>query len=506
MASPRVRLVLVSDPERTAKRAARETRVAFGDWQTPQRLAHEVLGVVGRRLRRPRSILEPTCGQGAFLGAAVAAFPTATALGFDVCAEHVASARELLANSATIELADFFEVPWERVLDPLADPLLIIGNPPWVTNSTLGTLDASNLPRKTNFKRHAGLDAMTGKSNFDISEWMLIRLLELVRERRFTMAMLCKASVARRLMQHVAEMGWRVDGEVRAIDARAHFSAAVDAVLLHVWSGRSRASSGGSDGVRWAVYTSLSETVPTRTMGVVDGRTLSDVDAYESTRTLEGESEIEWRSGVKHDCANVMELVATGEGWTNGAGQTVELESSHVYPLLKGSDIANGRLVPRRHVIITQRSLGEDTGMFRESAPLLWKYLHDHREQLDGRKSSIYANQFEFSIFGIGDYSFAPYKVAICGLYKRLVFSVIRPYDGQPVMVDDTAYFLPFDTEQAAEAAALALSSPPAQAFFQARVFWDAKRPINKALLQSLSLEALLSAKFAVPEQSIAGP
>jgi hypothetical protein len=466
-------------------------RVEFGDWQTPLGLARDVLEVVGRRLRHPpRSILEPTCGQGAFLLAATAAFPTATALGFDISRAHVASARESLSDSATLEVADFFEVQWEHVLERLADPLLIIGNPPWVTNAALGTLDAGNLPRKTNFKRASGLDAMTGNSNFDISEWMLLRLLELVRDRRFTMAMLCKASVARRLMQHVAARGWSVAGEVRAIDARARFSAAVDAVLLHVWNRRTKASSD----VRWSVYTSLGDSVPARIMGVVDGRTFSDVDAHETSRTLEGECEIEWRSGIKHDCANVMELAAADQGWTNGLGETVDLERSHVYPLLKGSDLANGRLAPRRYVIVPQRRLGEDTGALRTSAPLLWKYLHDHRDQLDSRKSSIYVKQPAFSIFGIGDYSFAPYKVAICGLYKRLMFSVIRPHDGQPVMVDDTAYFLPFETEAAAEAAALALGSPPAQAFLQARVFWDAKRPINKALLQSLSLEALLSA------------
>lgn len=446
--------------------------------------------MVRRRLRRPRGILEPTCGQGAFLVAATTAFPAATALGFDVSHAHVASARASLADSATVEVGDFFEVQWERVLDRLADPLLIIGNPPWVTNSALGTFGATNLPRKTNFKRHSGFDAMTGKSNFDISEWMLIRLLELVRDRRFTMAMLCKASVARRIMQQVAAGGWSVAGEVRAIDARARFSAAVDAVLLHIWKDEQR----GSSGVRWPVYASLRASTPARTMGVVDGHIVSDMDAYEASRSLEGESEIEWRSGIKHDCAKVMELVAADRHWTNGLGETVELERSHVYPLLKGSDIANGRLVPRRHVIVTQRGLGEDTRALRTCAPLLWKYLHDHREQLDGRKSSIYIKQPAFSIFGVGEYSFAPYKVAICGLYKRFAFAVIRPHHGQPVMVDDTAYFLPFETEAAAEAVALALDSPSAQAFLQARVFWDAKRPINKALLQSLSLEALLRA------------
>ncbi len=462
-------------------------RVEFGDWQTPLELAHDVLAVVRRRLACPRSILEPTCGQGAFLVAATAAFPAAAALGFDVSRAHVAHARESLADRATVQVGDFFELDWEHVLARLADPLLIVGNPPWVTNSVLGKLDAANLPKKSNFKGHAGLDALTGKSNFDISEWMLIRLLDLVRDRRFTIAMLCKASVARRLMQHVAANDWSVAGEVRAIDARVHFSAAVDAVLLHVWNGELPEPS-------WPVYGSLHDSAPIRTMGVIDGRIIGDIDAHETSRALEGESELEWRSGIKHDCAKVMELVAVEDAWKNGLGETVELERSHVHPLLKGSDIANGRLVPRRHVIVTQRALGEDTRALRSTTPRLWKYLHDHRGQLDARKSSIYAKQPAFAMFGVGEYSFAPYKVAICGLYKRLAFALIRPHLGQPVMVDDTAYFLPFDTEEEAQAVALALEGPQAQQFFQARVFWDAKRPITKALLQSLSLEALLRA------------
>jgi hypothetical protein len=473
---------LVVDPTR----AARRTRVEFGDWQTPPQLAQDVLGVVRRRLRRrPGGILEPTCGIGAFLVAATTVFPGSAALGFDVCAGHVARARASLADRATVEVADFFATNWEDVLERLDDPLLVVGNPPWVTNSVLGTLAGDNLPPKSNIGRAAGIAALTGRSNFDISEWMLVRLLELLRERRFTLAMLCKATVARRLMQHVAERGWCIDGEVRAIDARAHFCAAVDAVLLHLWTGR-------TPGVRWPVYASLFDEVPSRTMGVVDARIFSDVAAHAKSLELEGQCEVEWRSGIKHDCAKIMELRGKDGFWTNALGETVELERSHVFPLLKGSDIANGRLVPRRHVIVTQRALGEDTEVLRAQAPRLWEYLQRHRAALAGRKSRIYANQPAFAIFGIGEYSFAPYKVAICGLYKRFAFSVIRPHEGQPVMVDDTAYFLPCETEAEAELVARALGSVPARDFFEARVFWDAKRPINKALLQSLSLEALL--------------
>jgi len=37
---------------------------------------------------------------------------------------------------------------------------------------------SENLPKKSNFQGLRGLDARTGKSNFDIAEWMLIRLIE----------------------------------------------------------------------------------------------------------------------------------------------------------------------------------------------------------------------------------------------------------------------------------------------------------------------------------------
>ena len=61
-------------------------------------------------------------------------------------------------------------------------------------------------------------------------------------------------------------------------------------------------------------------------------------------------------------------------------------------------------------------------------------------------------------------------------------------------MLDDTCYFLPFDDEPPARRARLALRSGEALDFFAARVFWDAKRPINKELLQSLDLRALQAA------------
>ena len=70
-------------------------------------------------------------------------------------------------------------------------------------------------------------------------------------------------------------------------------------------------------------------------------------------------------------------------------------------------------------------------------------------------------------------------------------FTLVGPDLDRPVVLDDTCYFLAFDDERAARRALAALSSPLAQDFFAGRIFWDAKRPINKALLQAIDLAAL---------------
>jgi hypothetical protein len=470
---------------------ARQRRVEVGDWQTPAELAGAVVAVVAGLEPGVRAVLEPTCGKGSFLVAARQAFPAARLAGYELSAEHAADARHALRGSeARVEVADFFETPWDEVIGGLPEPLAIVGNPPWVTSATLGVLSGTNLPQKSNFKQATGFDALTGKSNFDISEWMIRRLVAAARGRRFTLAMLCKASVARRLIERAAVEGWKLEGSVRAVDAHAHFSAAVSAVLVVLRGDQTSAATGP----RWGLYPSLAAPTPTSRMAVAGGRAVRDADQQQRTALLEAgaaANERVWRSGVKHDLARVMELTRRGDALENGLGERVELEAAHVYPLLKGSDLGTERPGAVRSLVVTQTALGADTTALAESAPLTWRYLERHRPAFEARKSRIYRGQPPFAMFGIGPYSFAPYKVAISGLHKGLGFRVIGPRDGRPVLLDDTSYFLPFDDEATAREVARLLGSPQAREFFEARVFWDDKRPINKALLSSLSLEAL---------------
>jgi methylase of polypeptide subunit release factors len=476
---------------RAVNNQGRARRVEFGDWQTPPELAARVFDVLQNRGVNPLSVVEPTCGRGAFVVAAATACPDAHILGFELSESHLAAARSALTGTQVVlQQADFFDLDWKAVLAGLADPVLIVGNPPWVTSATLGSLASENLPEKANFKQHRGLDAKTGKANFDISEWMILHLLSVLQGREFTLAMLCKSSVARRVLEVAHEQGWRVDGATYRIDAKAHFGAAVDAVLMLVTSARTAECA-----YRWGVYDHLGAAAPAWHTGMVGGTICSDLEAFARTRGLSGRSEIEWRSGVKHDCASVMELHRDGDGLLNGLGETVDVEQNYLYPMRKGSDVANGRAATDRYVLVTQRSLGEDTTPIRERAPKTWAYLAAHAALLRARKSSVYLGQPPYAMFGIGDYSFAPFKVAVCGLYKHLNFNVLGPVEGRPVMLDDTSYFLPCRDAEQAELLSRVLNGKHAQEFLRARIFWDAKRPVNKALLQSLSLDALLRAE-----------
>jgi hypothetical protein len=160
--------------------------------------------------------------------------------------------------------------------------------------------------------------------------------------------------------------------------------------------------------------------------------------------------------------------------------------------MLKSSEITNGRSKqPSRWMLVTQRAVGEETSSIRDAAPKTWAYLQRHGELLDRRASSIYRARPRFSVFGVGDYTFAPWKVAISGFYKDLNFAVVDPLAGKPVVLDDTCYFLPCESQEEVGYVASLLNSAPAREFFSAFIFWDAKRPITVETLRRLDLSAL---------------
>ena len=132
-------------------------KIEFGDFQTPPSLASEVCALLHRLGETPAIVLEPTVGRGAFLLAAADAFPQAALRGYDINPGHVAEATEALHAAgagarATVAVQDFFTCDWEKELATFTGPLLLLGNPPWVTNAGVSVVNGTNLPIKKNFQ------------------------------------------------------------------------------------------------------------------------------------------------------------------------------------------------------------------------------------------------------------------------------------------------------------------------------------------------------------------
>jgi len=478
-----------------ATRSDEHLTVEFGDFQTPRALAQEVISLIRSRGITVQTVLEPTCGRGAFVTAAAGGLPNIRRLiALDVNQDHLDILRSDIMSAKLNERYDisvlhqnFFATDWPALLSNAPEPILILGNPPWVTNAAIGTIAGANVPLKTNFQGHRGIDAVTGKSNFDISEWMLLQYLEWLKNRRGWIAVLCKTAVARKMLVAI----WRKKlhfsrASIHRIDAKQHFGVSVDACLFMV-----EAVPGASQ--ECEVYDHLWLGQPTAIWAMRDETIVSSALDYDSLHSFRGiDASYVWRSGLKHDCAPVVELMITEMGLRNGLGEIVDIESNLLHPLYKSSDVAGDILQdPRKMVIVPQVSVGEETESIASRFPKTWNYLTRHEHLFAKRKSSIYKGKPRFSYFGIGDYSFAPWKVAISGLYKKLKFTVLSPIRGIAPMVDDTVYFLPCTSKNEAEFLLDVLSTPKAKRFLSSMVFWDEKRPITAQLLRTLNVREL---------------
>lgn len=429
--------------------------------------------MVRRRSSAPAIVIEPTCGAGAFLQAAAATFPHAQQFfGIEIQRDRYGDDLARLTSADArihIRYGDAYAFDF-RALAPSEDAeIAVIGNPPWMTTAALGSLTEPALqPPRSNPKKLSGLAARTGAANFDVAEFLILKLLRDLRERRVTFGLLIKENVARNVLDAAADMGVPIaSAEIVRIDARRWFGASVDACAFLCTTGVSAQPLRVP--VRAAFDTPLQATyVPNA------GR-----DSIGASR---------WRQGIKHDAADVFEVVRDGAIWRNGLGAVVTIEAAHLYPLCKARELHAGA-APAHALVVPQKRLGERTEALAGTAPLLWAYLHAHAARLAARKSSIYRGQPPFATFGIGPYSFASWKVAVAGFYHTPRFRVLGPVDGRPTMVGDTAYFVPFDDESAARAFAQRCAMPEIRDALAARIV-RGKRPITKRLLDAIDWDA----------------
>ncbi|WP_052334343.1 SAM-dependent methyltransferase [Kamptonema formosum] len=241
----------------------------FGDFQTPPALVTAVLESLAAPGTIWPRVLEPACGCGNFItGLLNLTTPPREIQGIELQTTHFQSAQKLAGQSPStrviIKNDKLFALDFRRDLRwETTGSLLVVGNPPWVTNSQLGVERSANLPHKTNLKHLRGIEALTGSSNFDISEYIWIKLIRELAPEYPTIALLCKTSVARNVLQFAFDTALPVkSASVRMIDAKKWFGAAVSACLFCVELGS------GIPQYEAPVYPDLHATDPECTTGI----------------------------------------------------------------------------------------------------------------------------------------------------------------------------------------------------------------------------------------------
>ena len=302
--------------------------------------------------------------------------------------------------------------------------------------------------------------------------------------------MLCKTSVIRNIVRDMQKLHLNIsDIQSLLIDAKKEFDVNTDAALFVA----NLSSEAGSSCTVSSLYQPGHQS---KKYGWVASRFVSDMELYNNYKRIDGQSPFVWRQGVKHDAVKVMVLkTGTDDRLLNGLQEYADVEEYLLYPFVKGSYLRQPLIKDTAHkVIVTQTSPNEDTRYIALQYPKTWDYLTSHSEYLDRRKSTIYKGKPRFSIFGIGDYSFKPYKIAISGFYKEPRFSLILPVNGKSVMLDDTCYYLSFNDLSDAFFVWLLLNVNDVKKFLSSIVFLDSKRPYTKEILMRIDILKLAEA------------
>lgn len=455
----------------------------LNDYQTPIYFCDKICEYLKNEVKLlPNIIIEPSCGIGNFLKSSSKFFANAELYGIDIDKEKLNKINQEIPNLTLIN-DDIFTFKFDDFNKN--NTFLIIGNSLGITNTELSNIESENVPFKTTLKNKTGFEALPCNNNFDISEYILLRIIDEFKDSKATVAFLCKTTISRNVFIELIKNNIQYSF-IKQINFNPYkvFKIDVDTCLFIIQFGENISTD------KTCEVSDISN--PSEVLykfGFIDDKFYSNI---EDIPQIDGKCQIEWRQGVKHDCAKVMELIYENKHLINKQNYEVNIEETLIYPLLKSSKLKKPIITETSmFTIITQKKIMQDTSYIENEAPKTWKYLNDNKEYFDKRKSSIYEKAPNFSIFGIGDYSFKKFKVAISGFYKDPMFSLV--YSEKTMMLDDTCYFLSFDDYDSAYITMLILNNKLVKKFLKNIAFLDSKRPFSKKVLKRIDIKKCLN-------------
>lgn len=169
---------------------------------------------------------------------------------------------------------------------------------------------------------------------------------------------------------------------------------------------------------------------------------------------------------------------------TEGAKRKVEsvqsaIEPDSLYPLLRGRDVRRWKAEPSAHILVTHlqgmRLNAIPENEMKVSCPKTYMYLKRFEGLL--RERAAFKRYFTrkdksariietgpfYSMFNVGDYTFAPYKVVWREVANTLDAGVACPYNGKETLPDHTLILVQCAEKEEAHFLCSALNSSPAK-------------------------------------------
>lgn len=403
---------------------------------------------------------------------------------------------------------------WARVLKNAFMPLFlepfdyVVGNPPWINWESLPQAyreQTAELWERYGLFVHSGMDTILGKGKKDASTLMTYAVADRFLKEGGKLGFLITQSV----WKTGAGQGFR---RFRIGQNGPHLGVlhVDDLSSLQIFEGASTRTSAfvlqKGQPTRYPVpYTYWKKT--TRGKGLDYDSTLDEVmeqtkrlqfyavpvdpddptspwltarrKALDAVRKVLGASEYQARAGVCTWANSVywLEILAkrpdglvvvrnvTEEAKREVEGITTDLEPDLLYPLLRGRDVRRWYARPSLHILMVQdpqTRRGIDEQVLQQRYPRTWAYLKRFEAVL--RERSGFQRYFTrkdkngrvvetgpfYSMFNVGDYTFAPWKVVWREVSSSFEPAVAGPHDGRVTVPAHTIVLVPCETAEEA--------------------------------------------------------
>jgi hypothetical protein len=197
-----------------------------------------------------------------------------------------------------------------------------------------------------------------------------------------------------------------------------------------------------------------------------------------------GDCDHDIRHGVKDDAQAVYSIDRT---------QLSSLESRLIYPYIKSKHVVKyGLFGHELHLVPINKANEDNEDKLQNQYPQTYEYLSGHRKRLEDRSSAWLKEGPFYNIFGLGEYTWADYKVVWCRLGFKPDFTVISETDdpdlGTKMVVPGDHYmFIPTDSKYEAHFLCALLNSALYQRSLK-DIATEGKASLSKTAISQLEL------------------